>query len=486
MATIKQRRKKFSVIYWYLNEYGVRKQKWDTVNTVKEAKARKTFIEYYQQENGYTLVPLIEQYAEQRFEAKEQATDPNPDITVKEFLVIFVNLYGVAKWSPTTFSGKVGTINNYINPYLGDLKVTELTTKRLTQYYNDLLSVKEVPRNNGKVSGKCLQPANIKKIHDLIRCALNQAIKWEYLDTKMRNPATLATLPKYVPVKRKVWSVDTFKKAIQNADDEILILCMHLAFSCSMRIGEICGLTWDKLVIDEESIEKGYARLEIEQELNRANYEVIQKLNNRDIIRIFPTLKPHSTTRLVLKVPKTDSSFRTVWIPKILARMIVEYKKNQDELKEFLGDAYKDYNLVIALDNGNPVESRVVRERFQELCQMHDLEIVKFHSLRHLSTKYKLKLTNGDIKSVQGDTGHAEAEMVTDVYAEIVDEDRRKNAEKMNDDFYSSLNVVEEKPNVKINNDSEKLLVALLRSLDVESLSSETKETLLNEILQSS
>lgn len=60
-----------------------------------------------------------------------------------------------------------------------------------------------------------------------------------------------------------------------------------------------------------------------------------------------------------------------------------------------------------------------------------------FHSLRHLSTKYKLKLTQGDIKSVQGDTGHAEAQMVTDVYSEIEDENRRENAARMEPDFYS-------------------------------------------------
>ena len=33
------------------------------------------------------------------------------------------------------------------------------------------------------------------------------------------------------------------------------------------------------------------------------------------------------------------------------------------ELKEFLGDAYRDYNLVIAQDNGNPFEERVIRKR---------------------------------------------------------------------------------------------------------------------------
>ena len=44
------------------------------------------------------------------------------------------------------------------------------------------------------------------------------------------------------------------------------------------------------------------------------------------------------------------------------------------------------------------------------------------------SITYKLKLTGGDIKSVQGDSGHAQAKMVTDQYSHILDENRKENA----------------------------------------------------------
>jgi len=54
---------------------------------------------------------------------------------------------------------------------------------------------------------------------------------------------------------------------------------------------------------------------------------------------------------------------------------------------------------------------------------------VVFHSLRHTSVTYKLKLNGGDIKAVQGDSGHSQVNMITDVYSHIIDEDRRKNAE---------------------------------------------------------
>ena len=47
MASIKKRKSTFSVIYWYLDNAGERKQKWDTLETKKEAKQRKAFVEYY-------------------------------------------------------------------------------------------------------------------------------------------------------------------------------------------------------------------------------------------------------------------------------------------------------------------------------------------------------------------------------------------------------------------------------------------------------
>lgn len=63
---------------------------------------------------------------------------------------------------------------------------------------------------------------------------------------------------------------------------------------------------------------------------------------------------------------------------------------------------------------------------------------VVFHSLRHSSTTYKLKLNHGDIKATQGDTGHSQTDMITDVYSHILDEDRKLNAQRFDDSFYGS------------------------------------------------
>jgi integrase len=219
--------------------------------------------------------------------------------------------------------------------------------------------------------------------------------------------------------------------------DSKLYLAMNLSFACSLRIGEILGLTWDNIHVSDQDILEDNAHLYVEKELQRASLQAIKALDQKDVIVLFPAFKPNAVTRLVLKKPKTDSSIRKVWIPKTLAYIIIEYRKVQDNLREMLGNEYFDSNLVVALPNGRPCEERLITEAFQRLREKCDLPNVVFHSLRHSSTTYKLKLNKGDIKATQGDTGHAQADMITRVYAHILDEDRKVNAMKMEQAFYS-------------------------------------------------
>ena len=147
---------------------------------------------------------------------------------------------------------------------------------------------------------------------------------------------------------------------------------------------------------------------------------------------------PNTSTRVILKTPKTESSIRKVWLPKTLAYILKEWQKAQNELKEYLGEEYQDYNLVLALPNGRPCENRIIAKEFEKLKKKANLPNVVFHSLRHSSTTYKLKLNHGDLKATQGDTGHAQIDMITDIYAHILDEDRKINAQKFETAFYGT------------------------------------------------
>ena len=57
-------------------------------------------------------------------------------------------------------------------------------------------------------------------------------------------------------------------------------------------------------------------------------------------------------------------------------------------------------------------------------------------SLCHCSASLKLQIGGGNIKAVQGDTKYAQARMVTDLYAHTYNEDRRRLAQKVDEDFF--------------------------------------------------
>ena len=49
-----------------------------------------------------------------------------------------------------------------------------------------------------------------------------------------------------------------------------------------------------------------------------------------------------------------------------------------------------------------------------------------------------MKLTGGDLKAVQVDSGHSGLKMIEDVYSHILDEDRVKTAQIMEEVYYSA------------------------------------------------
>ena len=88
----------------------------------------------------------------------------------------------------------------------------------------------------------------------------------------------------------------------------------------------------------------------------------------------------------------------------------------------------------------------MILKEFAKLREDAGLQKVVFHSLRHSSTTYNLKFNHGDLKATQGDTGHAEIDMITSVYAHILDEDRKVNAQKFETAFYSNPDLHDVRP----------------------------------------
>ena len=394
MASIIKRRKKFSVVYRYTDENGNERQKWESFDTMAEAKKRKLEVEF-KQENNEFIAPSMK--------------------TINDLLAEYMAIYGVNTWAISTYEGRKALISNYISPIIGDMKLEDVTPRIMDKYYRDLLSVRSVVPNNMRPRNEFVSPHIVREIHKLLRNAFNQAVKWELMT---RNPVEHATLPDL-------------------CENDDLKLGMNLAFSCTLRMGELLGLTWDCVDISQTSIENGQAYIFINKELQRVNRVSMETLGDKGVIRRFPPAIRSTNTTLVLKEPKTKTSVRKIFLPRTVAEMLVQHKKGQEEIQELFGEDYVDYGLVFASTNGRPVESSHMNRLFSELIRKNDLPKVVFHSIRHTSITYKLKLNGGDMKSVQGDSGHAQLKMVADVYSHIIDDDRCLNAQRMEEAFYS-------------------------------------------------
>ena len=107
------------------------------------------------------------------------------------------------------------------------------------------------------------------------------------------------------------------------------------------------------------------------------------------------------------------------------------------------------------LSSGRPVEANWVRKQLKAVIQQNHLDPVVFHSLRNSSTSLKLELSKGDIKAVQGDTGHAQAGMVTDVYARTNNTQCKKLARLVEQNFFETMKEKTGDPNF---NQTEKII----------------------------
>ena len=144
------------------------------------------------------------------------------------------------------------------------------------------------------------------------------------------------------------------------------------------------------------------------------------------------------TTSLILKSTKTASSCRTIFMTSALKEELKKWLNQlaADEMKD--PTRYHDSGMLFRLPNGLAVEPVLIRKKFLKWQDAHpEFPRIVFHGLRHSSATYQLMISGGDVKAVQGTTGHATADMLVNTYAHIQQSSRVELGRKFEEGFYA-------------------------------------------------
>jgi len=406
MASIVQRHNSYAVVYGYTAEDGTRKQKWETYHSEKEAIDRKMDLE-----NPNVFVGT------------------NPKIrTLNDLLDYYTDVHGRMHWTMSTYSENISLMKNYIRPFIGDSNLMRFSKRFMSGYFQKLHTTPRVVHKYKPMDTGPIGRTTLEEIYKLLRNIFQEAIHWGIIND---NPILHIALSKPYRTPKLMLAPEQILALINESikrEDFVLALLVQFAFLCSMRKGEILGLHWSEVNLEEGC-------LQVTQELSRETVDSLEMLNYKGVYHVFQPYMDGSKSRLVLKEPKTYSSRRTIYLPQTFILFLRRWKEQQQKQKDLMGADYEDFDLVIAKENGRPLCPRRATNLFVNMAVALGLPKVHFHSLRYSSTSYKLILSHGNVKAVQGDTGHAQPNMVLSIYAQIQDRQRMILAREVDDGF---------------------------------------------------
>ena len=320
-------------------------------------------------------------------------------LTVGEWLDIWEKDY-LGGVKPATAFLYGGQIRLYVKPALGSIKLEVLNTHTIQAFYNSL------GKQRGEKPG--LSPKTIKNIHGVLHKALQQAVAIGYIRF---NPSAACTLPR---IERKEIrpledsQITAFLAAIKGHRFETLFT---VDLFTGIREGEILGLMWDCV-----DFQKGTVR--IDKQLRRE-----QKKEGK----------------YYFAPPKNDKP-RTITPAPWVMKLLRSQRAIQNEMRLKTGELWQDTGLVFTDDLGGHLSYRTVYDSFKRVMAAIGSPKTRFHDLRHTYAVSSIR-AGDDIKTVQGNLGHATAAFTLDVYGHVTEQMKQDSAARMEGFIKGVLNL---------------------------------------------
>ncbi len=234
-----------------------------------------------------------------------------------------------------------------------------------------------------------------------LRSALSSAIDRELIT---RNPATRVKLPAARKKRRKAWTSEQARRFLEHTKtaEDGLYAGFVLVLVLGLRRGEVLGLAWDDLDLDDGELTVGL-------QIQRVGGELL-----------------HRQT-------KTEGSEATLPLPGICVTALRWQRGRQDEARQSADGAWQDEaGLVFTTRYGTPIEPRNMLRSFHRLSAAAGVPDITVHDARRTCATLLVDL---DVhpRVIMQILRHAQISVTMEIYSQAPSSQTREALRRLSD-----------------------------------------------------
>mgnify|MGYP000470896848 CR=1 FL=1 len=292
-------------------------------------------ISYYAKTKAEAIQKLHEEEYKIHF---QKHVDPT-STTFLDWLRLWLETYMKNKVKQSTYVSYRGYIENHLAPAFPTLKLKDLTTKLLQDFYNY------------KQNTQGLSPKTILNLHRCLHKAMNQAVLEHYIDF---NPCDAVSLPRNEKPQVEILTREEQQKLIYTSYKYRYGIFIRLTLATGIRLGELLGLRW-------EDVDFNKRMLSIRRTINR-----LPKVDYNGV---------GNSTEIVIQEPKTKNSIRSIPLIPNIASELQQWKNVQQNDAMTSGAAYQDSGFLVTNPFGGYLEPRTFKDAYDESLRSWTLHL---------------------------------------------------------------------------------------------------------------
>ncbi|WP_435055924.1 tyrosine-type recombinase/integrase [Micromonospora aurantiaca (nom. illeg.)] len=329
--------------------------------------------------------------------SKSQRGVPVPDRAWKlaDYLPYWLAAY-VTDLKPTTARGYESAVRLHLAPALGTKRLDGLQVQHVKVFMDEFrrkclccaagLDKSRRPNRRCCSVGRCCErypsTRQIQFVHAVLRNALQHAMREELVS---RNVAKLVRVPSPRYRVGKGLSVDQVRMLLAAAEGHRLYPLYVVAATLGLRRGELLGLRWSDLDLDNGTATVG---------------QTVQRAGGK----------------LRLQDTKTEGSDSVLPLPDWTWLVLLDHQERQRRERARLAEVWQEHGLVFPSEVGTPMEPRNLNRHFAGLREAAGCPDVRLHDLRHTVVSLLMEL-GVPPHVVQAIARHADVKITLKIYS---------------------------------------------------------------------